>query len=76
MPDTMTLIYDSLLHETSPGEPDSGAVLLDFGGREEWIPKSQIENYPEFMDCDSDGVLRVEIKTWFVLDKGLEEFEA
>ena len=71
MSETMTLAYDELVHETSEGEPDSGAVLLRFGPDQQWIPKSCIVNYPEFMDRS-----KVEVNTWFCLENGLEDFES
>ncbi len=71
MSETMTLTYDELVHETSPGEPKSGAVLLNFGNDQHWIPKSVIGNYPEFMDGNE-----VEVKTWFCEQEGLEDFES
>lgn len=43
-----------------------GAILFDFGGREQWIPKSV---------CDVDEASKqVTVEEWFVLKEGLDEF--
>lgn len=59
----MILVYDRIIRETDL------AVLFDFGDEELWVPESVIES------CDGDEGNEVEIKDWFVLDKGLERYE-
>ena len=59
----MKIVYDQIITETDL------AVYLDFGGRLEWIPKSQIRNLD---DLKSDG--HVDVPKFIVYEKGLEGF--
>jgi len=71
--DYMSLIYDKILKETSPGEKKSGAILFLFGDREQWIPKSLID--PDILPLEEDGA-EVILQYWFIEKNGLEAYLA
>lgn len=50
------------VHETD------GALFVSDGGDPVWIPKSQLEDDPEYLD---NGLVRIVIAEWLAKEKGL-----
>jgi hypothetical protein len=59
------------IHDSRPGEPDEGALLVrapDFGGEDIWIAKSQITEDSEVYEKGHEGTLI--ITEWLARKKG------
>lgn len=59
----------ALHHETKPGEPDEGAILVSLTGEKDqgvWLPKSQCE-----FEHKAGRIVKVTAPEWFLTDKGL-----
>ena len=63
--ETMRIVYDRMI-----GESDQ-ATRFDIAGEKVWIPHSVFE-FDEDPESDLPGV--IEVKGWFVFQKGLEAF--
>jgi hypothetical protein len=63
-PEYVELVHDGVVAETDR------AVLLDFGGIEIWIPRSQIE------DDDLEEAGTVSVTEWFAEQEELEQYAA
>lgn len=63
--DTVTVCCDSLIKETDD------AVLLDFGGLHEWLPKSQIDSHEEGRHGEW---VSITIPLWLATEKEIESY--
>jgi len=58
-----------VIHETSHGYTDRGAILVMIEDEEVWIPKAMIHNDSEVYQMGTSGTLIVPL--WFAEKKGL-----
>lgn len=69
MSETVTFEDVTIERETSPGEPNMGAILCNIDGDKWWVPKRLIHEDSEVYKADTSGQLILPL--WFAEKEGM-----